>query len=381
MTSIVHLITGLGVGGAEAMLAKLLSQIDRRRFPSTVISMMLPGALAPRIASLGVEVRTLGLERALPDPFAIPRLVGMLRVLRPAILQTWMYHSDVLGLIAARAARVPKVAWNIRCSDLDMPNANRRLRLVFSAHAWLSRFADVAIANSAAGLSYHEAHGHRPKRWALIRNGFDLLRFRQDQEARKKGRAELDIQPDQLVIGMVARYDEFKDHATFIAAAARLHERHPRAVFVLAGRGLTLENKVIAEQLRDADLIANTRLLGEHSDPARLLPCFDIATLCSLTEGFPNAVGEAMSAELPCVASDVGDSRDLLGDTGLAVPPRDPYAVAEAWEKLIALGEDGRRRLGARARARIAERFSLESVVASYEALYESLVASGAGTE
>ncbi len=370
---ILHLITGLGVGGAETMLLKLLGGLDRERFASTVVSMTEPGALAPQIARLGIPVHTLGLNRGLPNPLALPKLLRLTRQFRPAILQSWMYHADVLGYFAARAARVPKLVWNIRCSDLDFPTTSHSLRAVFATHGFLSRFTDATIVNSAAGMKFHRSHGHNSRRWELIQNGFDVARFRPDAAQRARGRAELGLYDGQIAIGMVARFDRYKDHATFIAAAKLLHEREPRAVFVLAGKGMTEHNEQIGGLLRAAKLAEQTRLLGEYADPSRLFPSLDIATLCSFTEGFPNAVGEAMSCELPCVASDVGDSALLLGDAGRVVPPCNPQAVADAWSELIGLGPAGRQQIGTAARVRIQERFSLQAIVAAYDRLYSEL--------
>lgn len=369
-----HLITGLGVGGAETMLAKLLAATSRSRFTSTVVSMTGAGPLARTIQDSGILVHSLGLKRGIPTPGALPALFKLIRDFRPDILQTWMYHADVLGVLAARAAGVRVLVWNIRCSDLDFPNTGLSLRSVFAAHGFLSRFTSAAIANSSAGMSFHQRHGHHPPRWEQIPNGFDLDRFRADEGLRTRGRVELGLSRDAIAIGMVARFDQFKDHTTFLAAAKLLRDRQPKSVFVLAGKGMTKDNGEITRQVEEAGLGSRVLLLGEHGDPSRLFPCLDIATLCSHTEGFPNAVGEAMSCELPCVATDVGDSALIIGACGRLVPPRNPEAVAESWLDLIALGEAGRKRLGAAARARIEERYSLPRIVAAYEALYTDLV-------
>lgn len=375
---VMHLITGLGVGGAETMLAKLLGATTKSRFTSTVVSMIQPGPMAQTIRSLGVPVDSLGLTRGVPRPSALPALLKLIRDFRPDVLQTWMYHADILGVLTGRAARVPAVVWNIRGSNLDSRNPGLSFRSVFAAHGFLSRFTSATVVNSAAGMSFHQSHGHHPPRWEQIPNGFDLARFRADEGARARGRAELGLSVDDIAIGMVARFDQAKDHATFLAAAKLVGDRQPRAVFVLAGTGMTKDNGAIMKQILDAGLGPRVRLLGEYGDPSRLFPCFDIATLCSHTEGFPNAVGEAMSCEVPCVATNVGDSALLIGDCGRLVPPRDPNAVAQSWMDLIALGEAGRRRLGAAARARIEERYSLPRIVAAYETLYRDLLRSRA---
>ena len=372
---VLHLITGLGRGGAETMLAKLLERTNRDRFTSTVVSMTNVNALADRIEAAGASMHRLGLSRGVPNPTAIPKLAAIIRKVQPDILQSWMYHANLLGLVAARVARVPCVAWNIRSSDLDLQNVHRRLRIVIKAHALLSRYTDTVIVNSESGLQFHEALGHRPPRWALIQNGFDLDRFTASAELRAQGRARLGVDADTIVIGMVARLHPQKDHETFIAAAQLLRRTHPAAVFVLAGTGLEAGNTAVVERLRGVNILEQTRLLGEVADTSSLFPCLDVTTLSSAYgEGFPNALGEAMSCEVPCAATDVGDSALLLADTGRVVAPRAPEALAASWRELIDMGREQRRRLGVAARARIQAKFSLAGIVGQYEALYADLV-------
>ena len=109
---------------------------------------------------------------------------------------------------------------------------------------------------------------------------------------------------------------------------------------------------------------------------ARIYAALDIAISSSAYgEGFPNVLGEAMACGVPCVATDTCDTRLVIGETGIVVPPRDPAALASAWEQLIVLGRAGRRSLGMTARARIDGNYEIGSVVGGYEALYRDLVA------
>jgi glycosyltransferase involved in cell wall biosynthesis len=373
---IVHLITGLGSGGAEMMLYKLLASLDKSRFSSQVVPMTEGGLFAGRIAELGVRVTSLRMDHGSANPIAGFRLVSLLREVRPTILQTWMYHADLLGLVAGRLARVPKIVWNIRASDLDLDGTHRTLRKIFKVHGLLSPFPDVAIINSASGLTFHKNRAHHPTRWELIQNGFDLDRFRFDPEIRDRVRNELKLGPDTVAVGMIARFTRMKDHQTFFRAARILLDSVPRAVFVLAGRGVTADNPEIAAHLRELDLAKHTRLLGERADTALLLPGLDIVTLCSTSgEGFPNTLGEAMCCEVPCVATDIGDSALLLGDTGKIVRPRDRDAFVRCWKELTDLGPEGRRQLGMAARRRVAGHFAISDVVKRYETLYEGLAA------
>jgi glycosyltransferase involved in cell wall biosynthesis len=364
---IVHLITGLAAGGAERMLWRLAVGSDRGRFRSIVVSMIPGGLVEDLLKSAGIEVVTLGMPRGLPDPRGLARLVGLLRATRPHVLQTWLYHADLLGIAAHALERSPRLLWNIRCTDaVGPPPLLRVLR-------YSSRLPDGVVVNSAAGQRFHEALGYRPKRWYYIPNGFDTRELRPDPAARHRLRRELGIGEETIVIGMAARFHPMKDHPSFLRAAAELARTRADVVFVLAGTGMTPDNRELARSIADLGLGARIRLLGERPDIAAVYPAFDIATLSSaFGEGCPNALGEAMSCGIPCVTTDSGDSAQLVGDTGIVVPRRDPARLAAAWEELAAKPAE-RRALGRRARARIERDYAVETIIERYQALYSEM--------
>jgi len=373
MITVVHLITGLETGGAEGMLARLVARTDRARFRSVVVSMTGPGTMGPVIADAGIAVRTLGIRRGLPDPRALSRLRQVLHEFRPDIVQTWLYHADLLGLAAWRLGWVPRLLWNVRCSESVGSAVVRRV-----LGRWSSR-PDAIVVNSHEGQRFHEALGYRPQSWQLIPNGFDTATLRPDPEAGQRRRGELGIADDAVVILLPARYHPMKDHATFLAAAALLATARREARFVLVGDGIEPGNRPLAEAIAAHRLGDRVILLGERRDLAALYPAADIVTLSSsFGEGFPNVLGEAMCCGIPCVATDVGDAREIIGAAGIVVPLGDPAALAAGWERLIALGPDGRRALGATSRVRIVENYGLAAIVTRYEALYQSIVSPAA---
>ena len=227
------------------------------------------------------------------------------------------------------------------------------------------------MVNSEAGRAAHLRLGYRPRRWEVIPNGFDTALFRPDPKSRAAMRRALGIPGKAPLIGMLARFDPMKDHATFLAAAAHLAAERPDIHFLVAGRGVIPENSALAA---GPALAGRLHLLGERPDAPCLLAALDIATLTSaFGEGFPNVIGEAMACAVPPVATDVGDAKLLIGATGRVVPPRNPVALAAAWDEILALNPGHRAAMGAAARERIVGNYSLQAVIERYSALYETL--------
>jgi glycosyltransferase involved in cell wall biosynthesis len=364
-TTILHLITGLKTGGAEQMLARLVTRLDPARFRSVVVSMTGPGVVGPKLTEAGIELLSLDLPPGRPDPRGLLRLVRIIRTVRPDILQTWLYHADLLGLLAKPFAGGCRLFWNIRCTESLNADFVRRVLVAGS------RVPEAVVVNSAAGQRFHEGIGYRPRRWEMIPNGYDTAIFRRDEAARASLRLELGIADDAVAIGLPARYHPMKDHATFIAAAARLAASEPKAVFVLAGTGTDAGNTELTDAIAAGGLGKRVRLLGNRSDMARVYSALDIVTLSSAYgEGSPNVLGEAMSCEIVCAATDCGDAAELIGPTGPIVPPRDPEPLAAAWQGLVNLGAEGRRARGAEARRRIERLYDIGAITERYEALF-----------
>jgi glycosyltransferase involved in cell wall biosynthesis len=372
---IVHLITTLDLGGAELTLRKLLAQMDRQRFDQVAIALIDPDpAVRAAIEAAGAPAYGLGMRPSRPSLGAFRRLTRLLRAERPAILQTWLYHSDLLGLLAAGVTRVPTVVWNIRNSKMDTAQYHRLTAWTIRACARLSGRPRAVIVNSEAGKQAHLQAGYRPREWLVIPNGIDTCLFRPDPVARAAVRRELGIADEAVVIGLIARFDPMKDHATFLRAAGMLGRRRPEVQFLLAGRGVAFDNAGLADAVEREGLAGRVHLLGPRQDIPRLCAALDIATSSSrFGEGFPNVVAEAMACGLPCAVTDVGDSAAIVADTGKVVAPGDPDGLAAAWSELAALDPAARQALGARARRRIEQQYPIAELIRRYEAVYERL--------
>lgn len=370
MIKIVHVITGLSTGGAEMMLFKLLSCTDRSAFDVSVVSLTAPGPLAAKIEALGIGVTTLGMHRGVPDPRTLARLVKLFRQQSPDLVQTWMYHSDLLGGVAARLAGIP-VLWNIRHSNLDAGVNKKMTILTARLCAVLSRFVPHRIiCNSETARKVHARLGYRDQLFEVIPNGFDANTFFPDPAASREVRRELGIADGGLLIGLVARFDPQKDHFTFISAAGRLADAGIKAHFLLCGDGVDRTNAKLMQWIADAGHCERFILLGRRQDVPRLTAALDVAVSSSCGEGFSNAIGEAMACGVPCVVTDVGDSAAVVADTGCVVPHADPAALAAALQRMACNSVSARKELGGRARERVLELYALPAVVQRYEKLY-----------
>jgi glycosyltransferase involved in cell wall biosynthesis len=375
--NILHIINDLAIGGAEIMLYRLLSEKSRQRFNPVVISLMDHGSLRQRIEELGIPVYTARMKRGLPTPASIWRLIRLVRQVKPDLIQGWLYHGSLAAQIGSLVlpGRVPAL-WSIHCSIYSLSFEKKLTAAVVRICALLSRLAAYIIFVSRTSQAQHKELGYDINKSCVVPNGIDTTLFAPSHEARDSVRQELGMAPEALLIGAIGRYHAMKDHANFLRAAALLSAHYPDVHFLLAGRELDGENRALRQLIRELRLDDRTHLLGERTDIARLVAALDIFCLSSSHgESFPIIVGEAMSCAVPCVVTDVGDSAWILNGTGRVTPPRDAKALAAGCEELLALGREGRETLGQAARARVVELFSLSTVVAEYEALYEMMLA------
>lgn len=381
---VLHVITGLNLGGAESWLLRLLGALSRGawagRLEHRVVTLLPDGVLSGPVRALGVPVESLGMARGVPGLGAVWRLAGIMGQWRPAVVQTWLYHADLLGWASRALLPGPKPAlsWGIRCAYMDFSRYGLGTRLTVRACAALSGRVSAVVANSRAGAEHHvRALGYSAATMRVIENGVDAARFRPDAAAREALRAEWGAGADELLVGLVARVDPMKGHALFCRMAQLLRTQPVGAQPVGAGRanmrfvfcGLgTREGEPgwpeLQALLEGHGLAGASIRLGQRADVERVLAALDVAVLPSLGEGFPNALAEAVSCGVPAVALDVGDAGAILGPGGVLAPASgDPearaLALAEGVGSLAEAGPEERARLGALGRAHVAERYSL----------------------
>ena len=378
--TVLHVITSLNPGGAEEVLTRLVIRAQGGRHRHVVVNLAEGDTpLTRRIEAAGVRVISLDATPGSADPRVILKLAKVMRRERPAVVQTWMYHADLLGGLAAKLAGSPPVAWNIRNGTLGPAFSKRMTLAIARANARLSGVLPAAIVCCAeSAKQIHVEIGYDARRMLVIPNGYELDRFRPDPEARARIRAEAGIPDDALVAGLVARLHPQKDHQTFFEAAGHVARRFPNAHFLLCGEQVTPDNPEIGAMVGRAGIKERCHLLGYRADMPAIQASLDIACLCSQGgEGFPNAIAEAMACGVPCAVSDVGDAAAIVDDTGRVAPAGDASALAKAISGLLSLDHADRARFGHRARQRIIDHYDIGQFMARYEALYDQLAEAG----
>jgi len=363
-------ITGLSVGGAETFLAELLKHVPDD-VEMRVFSLIDGGPIAKRIEVLGIPVTGMHMLAGRPSLYAMLSLTSQLRAYRPTIVHTWMYHADFMGGIAAKLAGVPHVIWHLHNSDLSPQRVRRMTRWVVKALAVLSRWIpDAILSCSEAAVRAHTAVGYAAEKFTVIPNGVDTERFLPSTQARAAIREEFGFGDRSPVIGLVARVDAQKNHRGFFQAVKAFFERGGDADFLLVGRDVTPDHWQLSKLVGRTGHQSRVVLAGPRDDIPRVMAALDVATSSSLGEAFPLVLIEAMSCGTPCVATDVGDSALIVGDTGIIVAPDDADALAAAWVRLLAMAQEERAELGRRARDRVLANYSIEQISARVWELY-----------
>lgn len=372
---VLHVVTNLEVGGAQVMLRRVVERLQARGLAQTVTSLAARGPVGEALQASGVSVEAIGMTRSLHGPAAMARLARLMSAVRPDVVQTWLYHADLVGGLAARAVTSAPVVWGVH----HVPKAGEPLRpstrAVLRANTRLAAWLPARIVCCAeAARDAHRAIGYPVDRMVVIPNGVDTAVYRPDGDARQTVRASLGLDPGAELVTMVARVHPHKDHRTFLEAAGALAARRPGVHVLLAGEGVDSRRGPVAAWVAQAGLEARVHLLGPRADVARLMAASDVVALASrTTEALPLVLLEAMACATPCVATDVGDAARLIGDTGHVVPVGAVGAFAAALEDL--LSSPGRAARGQAARARVEAHYGLDACAAAYEACYAGVAA------
>ncbi|WP_445001017.1 glycosyltransferase [Halomonas mongoliensis] len=372
---VAHIITGIGEGGAQAVLCRLC--INDTRNEHTVICMMQEARYGRLLAERGIRVVYLGMPRGKLRIGPLVRLWRLLRRERFDVVQTWMYHADLLGGLVSRLAGVPRICWGIRHSGLVPGESSRSTiavaRLCAMLSPWLPH-AIVCCADNAAWM--HQKLGYCGHKLHVIPNGYALDDLMPDPEGGGGLRDALGVPRNTVLIGMVGRLNVQKHHENLLDALVKLRSQGEEVRCLLVGEGVRHDMPDVARWLTSRGLENTVNALGTRTDIPAIMNALDLHVLSSaFGEGFPNVVAEAMACGTPCVTTDVGDAARIVGDIGWVVPPRDSEALAAAiGEALRERREQPEAWLARQARAHrhIHAEYGLERMVEAYRQLWRA---------
>lgn len=373
--AILHVITGLEVGGAETVLAHVTGAAKAAGQKVMVAAIRGGGGIDERLRAAGVPLVYVQRSKAPADAtFGMRRLLAECASFAPDLIVGWMYHGALLAQIIGRmTGRSVPVIWNFRCTIDDSPNWPLATRAIIRMLRFLSGAPRKIIYNSEAGRLQHERYGFARPNSVVIGNGVNTRLFAPDAGLRTTLRAELGIAEGTVVFGHVARFHKMKAHWLLLDAVAAGSFAKEICV-VMAGKGVDLQNPLLAERVARLKDKCRVLLLGERPDVHRTMNIFDVMCLTSSGgEGFPNVLAEAMASGVPCVATDVGDAGAIIAATGIVVPPNDQSAFAGALARMASLSAEERRATAAAARARVAENFSLQHMILAYDRLFNDV--------
>lgn len=361
MIKIIHVITGLGSGGAENMLYKLLKYSDKEKFYHEVISLMDKGVLEEELINEKIKIHVLNISKK----NFLTSLLKAKKICKDFdIVNTWLYHADILGFIISKILLNKQLIWNIRHSNLDK-DVNKKMTLnIIKINSLLSKKVDCITYNSHKALETHSSFGYKNKNNIVIPNGFELDKFKYDANKREIIRKELGMDDECKVLITVGRWDIQKDYCTLIKSLNKVKKKFRNFKMIMVGTNLDKNNSELQDLIIKHDLMENMILLGRRNNVNELLSAADCYISSSLGESFSNSIGEAMACELHCIVTDVGDSKYIVGETGIVVPAKSYLELAGRINELL---EKQKIHRNLHARDRILNKFSILSVVNKFE--------------
>ena len=372
---VLHVITGLNIGGAENMLAKLIEQGGATNHE--VLSLLSPGPIAERIRAKGVKIHTLRMRRGIAGPASMLRLSRMVKAISPDLLHGWMYHGNLAASFARwRSGTAIPLVWNIRHSIPDLGMETRQTRLLLKLSASISRGPDAIVYNAHVSRKHHEEIGYAAKRGTILPNGFDTARFSPASGAREVAGMLFGFAEGAFRIACIARLHPMKDQARLVRAVIGARQRGCDAHLLLVGHGLEHLSGELEREVGKLAAIDRVTLSGARSDVSEWLPGIDVLAVPSAWgEAFPNVIGEALSCGVPVVATDVGDSARIVGNSGIVVPPNDTEAMTGAILAMAGRPASEREAIGRSGRQRVLRDFALADIASRYDALHAACIA------
>jgi glycosyltransferase involved in cell wall biosynthesis len=374
---VLHIITGLTQGGAESALYRLTTSEQNCSIEHIIISLVDFGVYGQQFQKMGIQTHMIGMPRGRPTLNGLVKLYYLIKKINPNIVQTWMYHSDLIGGIIAKLAGYDNIIWGVVHFNLEKGVTNFSTRLTAKLCAFLSYYIPKKIIScSESATRVHEKIGYYSKKFTYIPLGFDTVQLNRDDKSRSTLRKEWKLDDNIIIFGCLARWNPQKDHKNLLNAFSIVRKKFPNIYCVLGGREIDLKNSDLNNLIHEAESINNNILLtGVVDKIPSFMNAIDIHILSSVGEAFPNVVAEAMSCETICIVTDVGDACKIVDKLGWVVPPGNSDILASAMIEAISMMNDKKNweQLKRDSRIRICENYSINRMISDYIATWNAV--------
>lgn len=361
--NIVFLTRSLNYGGAERQLVELVKGLKKSGHNVSIGVFYPGGPLIEELQKAEIRIENLDKKNRWDIVGFVSKLKKFIRDENPEIVHGYLVVPNIMCTLLKLISPRIKIVWGVRSSNLEFSQYDWLTRATFLLSSLLSCSAARIILNSKSGLEYHRKKGYPIKKMVVIPNGIDTQKYNSNDNYRKKIREEYHIKDSECFIGLVGRLDPMKDHTTFLHAAALFLRQNKNVKFICVGNGKEEYKNKLHDLCGQLLLQDHVIWAGTKDNTNEIYNAFDINTLCSVGEGFPNVVGEAMACGIRCVVTDVGDAREIVNELGYVVPVRDPSKLSQAWMECL----NDEKLFATAIRQRIIDYYSIDKLVTRTE--------------
>tara|TARA_B100000787_G_scaffold170101_1_gene164007 strand:- start:11999 stop:13111 length:1113 start_codon:yes stop_codon:yes gene_type:complete len=367
LKKILHIISGIGAGGAERVLYNIASDTSNNHF---IISLKKKNFIKTVYNFSNFKIIYLNLS-SFNFIFKFIHLTYYIIKIKPDVVQTWMYHADFFGGLAAKIVGIKNIFWNIRNSNLDK-KTKFSTKLVLKINAILSNFIpNKIISCSKNSIKIHHALGYKNK-FIYIGNG---IKKKNNKYYNNSLNQKILLKNDDFIITYVGRWHPQKDFETLFKSLKILKHMYGfnKWKIFIAGHGLDKTNTEFCNLIKLYNIQKEVKLVGQLKDIDKLYNLSDINVLSSSHgEAFPNVVIEAMSQGVPCVATNVGESKNIISNYGWCVEIKSPLKFARCIYQAINLKKNLKlwNNLKLNCKKSVHQRFGMDKMISNYNQLW-----------
>ena len=369
--SIIYIISVIGTGGAEMMLYKLIKNLDKTNLKIiTIISLSKNKNELSYFNDLQFNITTFNFRNILFIPITFLKLIFYIRKKKPDIVHTWMYHADLIGGLAAKIAGVRFIIWGIRNSYLSTLYNKKFTKYVVLSCSKLSYYIpDIITSNSQSSALDHINIGYNKNKFIIIPNGFDMTKFN-NKNTKLNIRDKLNLDYNTILIAHIARFHPQKNHIGFIEAAYNIHIQHPNIHYVMIGSNVDYNNPILVNKIKELNLSKHIHLLGLIENINEIISNFNFFISTSFGEAFPNVIGEAMSSNVICISTDVGDCAEIIHNYGFISKDTSSKSISDSTIEALKMNKEEQLNMKLNAKKRVETNYNINLISNLYLELY-----------